>query len=103
VVFWAGLDTRLKEKSFASAEDQTPVVQSIVKRYTDWATPAPLLCLYAVQYMSHERMFQINIVDLTEIQILFLIFYISWHLGEWGGIENFHNLFIIACSVTVKL
>jgi hypothetical protein len=32
---------RLGEKSSASAEDRTPVVQSVVRHYTDWATPAP--------------------------------------------------------------
>jgi hypothetical protein len=32
---------RLEEKSSASARDRTPVVQSIVSHYTDWATPAP--------------------------------------------------------------
>jgi hypothetical protein len=34
---------RLKEKSSAFVRDQTPVVQSIVSHYTDWATPAPNL------------------------------------------------------------
>jgi hypothetical protein len=32
---------RLEEKSFASAREWTPVVQSVVRVYTDWATPAP--------------------------------------------------------------
>jgi hypothetical protein len=32
---------RLEEKSFASAGEQTLVVQSVVRHYTDWATPAP--------------------------------------------------------------
>jgi hypothetical protein len=32
---------RLEEKSSASVGDQTPVVQSVVRHYTDWATPAP--------------------------------------------------------------
>jgi hypothetical protein len=31
----------LEEKSFASAGDRTPVVKSLVRHYTDWATPAP--------------------------------------------------------------
>jgi hypothetical protein len=30
---------RLEEKSFASAGDRTPIVQSLVRYYTDWATP----------------------------------------------------------------
>jgi hypothetical protein len=30
---------RLEEISFASVGDQTPVVQSVVRDYTDWATP----------------------------------------------------------------
>jgi hypothetical protein len=29
---------RLEEKSFAFAGDQTPVNQSVVRRYTDWAS-----------------------------------------------------------------
>jgi hypothetical protein len=31
---------RLEEKSSASVGDWTPVVQSVVRHYTDWATPA---------------------------------------------------------------
>jgi hypothetical protein len=31
---------RLEEKSFASAEDRTPVVHSVVRHYTEWGTPA---------------------------------------------------------------
>jgi hypothetical protein len=34
---------RIEEKSSASVGDRTPVVQSVVSQYTDWATPAPLL------------------------------------------------------------
>jgi hypothetical protein len=30
---------RLEEIIFASVGDQTPVVQSVVRDYTDWATP----------------------------------------------------------------
>jgi hypothetical protein len=37
----AGLDTDVREKSFAPAGDRTPIVQSVVRHYTDWATPAP--------------------------------------------------------------
>jgi hypothetical protein len=33
---------RLEEKSSASVGDQNPVVQSVVRHYTDWATPAPI-------------------------------------------------------------
>jgi hypothetical protein len=32
---------RLEEKSSASVGDRTSVVQSVVRHYTDWATPAP--------------------------------------------------------------
>jgi hypothetical protein len=31
---------RLEEKSFAPAGDRTPVIQSVVRHYTDWATTA---------------------------------------------------------------
>jgi hypothetical protein len=33
--------TRVEEKYFASAQDQTPIIQSVVRHYTDWAIPAP--------------------------------------------------------------
>jgi hypothetical protein len=32
---------RLGEESFASAGDPTPVIQSVVRHYTDWATSVP--------------------------------------------------------------
>jgi hypothetical protein len=32
---------RIEEKPSASVGDRTPVVQSVVRHYTDWATPAP--------------------------------------------------------------
>jgi hypothetical protein len=32
---------RLEEKSSAPVGDRTPVVQSVVRHYTDWATPVP--------------------------------------------------------------
>jgi hypothetical protein len=34
---------RIKEKSFVPAGDRTPVVQSVVRHYTAWANPAPIL------------------------------------------------------------
>jgi hypothetical protein len=33
---------RLDEKSSASVGDRTPAVQSVIRHYTDWATPAHL-------------------------------------------------------------
>jgi hypothetical protein len=42
----AGLDTRLEEKSFASAGNEAPVVQSVVWYYTDCASPAPRIKVY---------------------------------------------------------
>jgi hypothetical protein len=38
---WSG--QRLEEKFSASVRDRTPIVQSVVSHYTDWATPAPFL------------------------------------------------------------
>jgi hypothetical protein len=32
---------RIEETSSASVGDRTPVVQSVVRHYTDWATPTP--------------------------------------------------------------
>jgi hypothetical protein len=37
---------RIEEKSSASVGDRTPVVQSVVTHYTDWATAAPVRTLY---------------------------------------------------------
>jgi hypothetical protein len=34
---------RLEEKSSTSVRDRTPVAQSTVSHYTDWATPAPFI------------------------------------------------------------
>jgi hypothetical protein len=31
----------LEEKSSAPVGDRTPIVQPVVRHYTDWATPAP--------------------------------------------------------------
>jgi hypothetical protein len=33
---------RLEEKPFVPAGDRTPVGQSVVRHYTDWATSAPI-------------------------------------------------------------
>jgi hypothetical protein len=33
---------RLEEKSFAPAGEWTPVIQSVVRHYIDWAIPAPM-------------------------------------------------------------
>jgi hypothetical protein len=48
----AGLDTEARGKSFASAGDRTPVVQPVVRHYTDWATPA----LHSVQVLHVTEM-----------------------------------------------
>jgi hypothetical protein len=34
-----GLDTEARGRAFAFASDRTPVVQSVLRHYTDWATP----------------------------------------------------------------
>jgi hypothetical protein len=43
---WMGVKNRsgqrLEEKSFASSEHRTSVVQSVVRHYTNWAAPAPV-------------------------------------------------------------
>jgi hypothetical protein len=53
----AGLDTRLEEKSFASAGDKTPIVQYVVSHYTDWSTTAPKL---SPQYLLKYCMRALN-------------------------------------------
>jgi hypothetical protein len=37
---------RLEEKSSASVRDQTLVIQSVVRHYTVWSTPAPQFVIY---------------------------------------------------------
>jgi hypothetical protein len=45
---------KLEEKSFPSARDRTPVVQSVVGHYADWATPAFLRNL-VVNWMTISK------------------------------------------------
>jgi hypothetical protein len=49
----------LEEKSFAPTGDRTSVIQSVVRHYTDWATPAPFivynLCKNIVLEYSHVQ------------------------------------------------
>jgi hypothetical protein len=46
----------LNERSFAPAEDRTPVVQSLVRHYTDWATPGSMSSVSDSNY-SCEQLF----------------------------------------------
>jgi hypothetical protein len=43
---------RLEEKSSAYVRDRTPVVQSVVRHYTDWATPVPRDKRYEVKKLE---------------------------------------------------
>jgi hypothetical protein len=60
---------RLEEKSSASVGDRIPVVQSVVRHYTDWATPAPstLKCVkvyfrpYPVQCLTQIILYKISV------------------------------------------
>jgi hypothetical protein len=45
---------RLEEKSCAFDGDRTPVVQSVIRHYTDWATPAPSLPTNSPLFMERE-------------------------------------------------
>jgi hypothetical protein len=51
--FWT---QRLEEKSCASVGDRSPAVQSVVRRYTDWATPAhsPRKCKWIIPHLKWE-------------------------------------------------
>jgi hypothetical protein len=55
---------RLEEKSSAPVGDQTLVVQSVVKHYTDWATLAPAV----IPFMKQNR--SINSTSLSEVVFL---------------------------------
>jgi hypothetical protein len=44
---------KLEEKSFAPARDWTPVVQFVVRHYTDWATPALPKLLYCYKLINN--------------------------------------------------
>jgi hypothetical protein len=48
---------RLQEKSFAYAGDRTPVVQTLVRHYTDWAPPAPFPNHHSFKYCSRSLLF----------------------------------------------
>jgi hypothetical protein len=43
---------RLEEKSSASVGDRPPVVQSVVRHYTDWATAAPAVNCVEINFRS---------------------------------------------------
>jgi hypothetical protein len=43
---------RLQEKSFASAGDRNLVIQSVVRHFADWATPAPYMIRYFIMYIK---------------------------------------------------
>jgi hypothetical protein len=45
---------RLEEKSSASVGEWTPVVQSVVRHYTDWATPAPAIKYTCLKYVKDD-------------------------------------------------
>jgi hypothetical protein len=64
----SGLDTEARGKSFASAGDRIPVVQSVLRHYTDWATPARVggrefLCLSLSKYylISSDKILPTNL------------------------------------------
>jgi hypothetical protein len=42
---------RLEEKSSTFVGDRTPVVQSVIRHYTDRATAAPLKCFHTIVYI----------------------------------------------------
>jgi hypothetical protein len=45
----AGLDTEARGKILCLRRDRSPVVQSIVRHYTDWASPSPLInCIHYI-------------------------------------------------------
>jgi hypothetical protein len=46
----AGLDTKARVKIRSVCWDPTPVVQSAVRHYTDWATPALIMSYYKKNY-----------------------------------------------------
>jgi hypothetical protein len=64
---WYSLDRRLggpqsrsghrgyRKKSFVSAGNRTPVVQSVVRQYNDWATPAPGIYVRTRYKCRHYR------------------------------------------------
>jgi hypothetical protein len=43
----------LEEKSSAPVGDRTPIVQPVVRHYTDWATAAPIIGMRDVILLSH--------------------------------------------------
>jgi hypothetical protein len=61
---------RLQQKLFACAEDGTLVVQSVVRQYTDWATPAP----------THKNNYKLKCI----IQHQY-----SWPSIKYEGVEEF--------------
>jgi hypothetical protein len=79
----AGLDTEATGNPFTSAGDRTPVVQSVVKHYTDWATPAHNFWLSGYLTKPYQPLsmiwgFQMRIGDLLK-EIWKKYFIRSWY------------------------
>jgi hypothetical protein len=54
---------RLEEKFSASVGDRTPVVQSVVRHYTDWATPADIK---SIRFVDVDWIQEAQNVDLIQ-------------------------------------
>jgi hypothetical protein len=70
----AGLDTEGIGKILCLCWDQTPVVQSVVRDYTDWANPAPVMIQYYVCVVTHvvAHCFSIQVCQLSRYTVYFL-------------------------------
>jgi hypothetical protein len=51
----ANLDICYRKNNFASAGDETSIVQSVVRRYTDWATPTHMWRTIPIQKSGQSR------------------------------------------------
>jgi hypothetical protein len=80
---WTGWTQRLEEKSSASVGDWTPVIQSIVRHYTDWATSAHLFMCSDKHYRNFKH-------------ISFLVPDRSY-LREWAAFLGFSHTHLMAC------
>jgi hypothetical protein len=71
----AGLDTEAREISFASAGGGTPVVQSVARRYADWAISGLLgydakVSEIRISYISPSLLVQCHSIRIGLISLL---------------------------------
>jgi hypothetical protein len=81
---------RLEEKSCASAGDWTVAIQSIVRHFTDWATPAPCIHNRSTFFLFHPCLLCLCVCVCVCARVEIL--YIPRLIILWGGVCGWNLL-----------